>query len=263
MTSKLAIKYKKTEELIPYVLNSRTHTEAQVAQIAASIREFGFTNPILLDGESGILAGHGRVMAARLLQLDAVPTIEISNLTESQKKAYVIADNKLALNAGWDENLLALEIEELKNQDYDIELLGFSNDELKELNAKLLDGINKEILNEKYTNKIDVPIYKPQGEKPEISELLDKSRYETLIEEIYNDKEINDQERAFLIDSATRHIVFDYQQIAEYYSHSNERMQKYMEDSALVIIDFDKAIENGFVKLTYELKEMFDIEDDE
>ena len=158
MTSKLAIKYKKTEELIPYVLNSRTHTEAQVAQIAASIREFGFTNPILLDGESGILAGHGRVMAARLLQLDAVPTIEIANLTESQKKAYVIADNKLALNAGWDENLLALEIAELKNQDYDIELLGFSNDELKELNAKLLDGINKEILNEKYTNKIDVPI---------------------------------------------------------------------------------------------------------
>jgi ParB-like chromosome segregation protein Spo0J len=130
MTNKLAIKYKTTEQLIPYALNSRTHSESQIAQLAASIREFGFTNPVLLDGENGILAGHGRVMAARLLKLESVPTIEISHLTATQKKAYVIADNKLALNAGWDMDILGLEIEELKNCDFEIELLGFDESEL-------------------------------------------------------------------------------------------------------------------------------------
>jgi ParB-like chromosome segregation protein Spo0J len=130
MTNKLAIKYKATEQLIPYALNSRTHSESQIAQLAASIREFGFTNPVLLDGENGILAGHGRVMAARLLKLETVPTIEISHLTPTQKKAYVIADNKLALNAGWDMDILGLEIEELKNCDFEIELLGFDESEL-------------------------------------------------------------------------------------------------------------------------------------
>ena len=128
MTNKLAIKYKTTEQLIPYALNSRTHSESQIAQLAASIREFGFTNPVLLDGENGILAGHGRVMAARLLKLESVPTIEISHLTGTQKKAYVIADNKLALNAGWDMDILGLEIEELKNCDFEIELLGFDGE---------------------------------------------------------------------------------------------------------------------------------------
>lgn len=130
MANKLAIKYKTTEELIPYALNSRTHSESQVAQLAASIREFGFTNPILLDGDNGILAGHGRVMAARLLKLENVPTIEIAHLSDTQKKAYVIADNKLALNAGWDMDILGLEIEELKNCDFEIELLGFDESEL-------------------------------------------------------------------------------------------------------------------------------------
>jgi len=156
MAKQLAIKYKKTEELIPYALNSRTHSEAQVAQIAASIREFGFTNPILLDGENGILAGHGRVMAARLLELDAVPTIEIAHLTEQQKKAYVIADNKLALNAGWDDEILKLELQSL-NDTHQV-LTGFDASELnilfngwqpeidvKEKDGSNLDGITRTI----------------------------------------------------------------------------------------------------------------------
>ena len=148
MAKQLAIKYKKTEELIPYALNSRTHSEAQVAQIAASIREFGFTNPILLDGENGILAGHGRVMAARVLALDAVPTIEISNLSDGQKKAYVIADNKLALNAGWDDEILKLELQSL-NDSHQM-LTGFDASELNilfngwqpEIDVKEKDGTN-------------------------------------------------------------------------------------------------------------------------
>lgn len=119
--------------LIPYCRNSRTHSGAQVAQIAASIREFGWTNPVLIDGESGIIAGHGRVLAARQLGLSEVPCIEIRDMTEAQKRAYVIADNKLAENAGWDKELLALELGELKAEGFDLDLIGFDALELGEL----------------------------------------------------------------------------------------------------------------------------------
>ena len=130
MTAQLKIVYKKTEDLIPYARNSRTHNEAQVAQIAASIKEFGWTNPILLDGENGIIAGHGRVMAAQKLGESKVPTIELSYMTDIQKRAYIIADNKLALNSGWDNELLALEMDDLKDAGYDITLTGFDFDEV-------------------------------------------------------------------------------------------------------------------------------------
>jgi ParB-like chromosome segregation protein Spo0J len=133
MTTQLKIVYKKTEDLIPYARNSRTHDEGQVAQIAASIKEFGWTNPILLDGQNGIIAGHGRVMAAQKLNETKVPTIELSHLTNEQKRAYVIADNKLALNAGWDNELLALEINDLKDVGYDLDILGFGEHELQSL----------------------------------------------------------------------------------------------------------------------------------
>jgi len=98
------------EDLIPYVNNSRKHSDEQVAQIAASIKEFGWTNPILVDGENGIIAGHGRLMAARKLKMDKVPTIELKHLTDTQRKALIIADNKLALNADWDNELLTIEL---------------------------------------------------------------------------------------------------------------------------------------------------------
>lgn len=103
----LTVQNRPIEALIPYCRNSRTHSAGQVAQIASSIREFGWTNPVLVDGENGIIAGHGRVLAARKLGLTEVPCIEIRDMTEAQKRAYVIADNKLAENAGWDEELLA------------------------------------------------------------------------------------------------------------------------------------------------------------
>lgn len=112
-------------ELIPYARNSRTHSDEQVAQIAASIREFGFTNPVLIDAQGGIIAGHGRVLAARKLQLAEVPCLRLLHLTETQKRAYVIADNKLALNAGWDADLLQLELADLHEADFDMDLLGF------------------------------------------------------------------------------------------------------------------------------------------
>jgi ParB-like chromosome segregation protein Spo0J len=128
----MQIKEVAVDKLIPYAKNSRTHSEAQVAQIAASIKEFGFRNPILVDG-NGVIAGHGRLLAARKLGLKQVPTIDCSDLTEPQKKAYIIADNKLAMNAGWDGELLALEMEELLKGNFNLELLGFSETELDEL----------------------------------------------------------------------------------------------------------------------------------
>jgi site-specific DNA-methyltransferase (adenine-specific) len=130
----MKITQKKVDSLIPYVKNSRTHSDAQVAQIAASIKEFGWTNPILVDGDNGIIAGHGRLLAARKLGYKEVPTIELADLTETQKRAYIIADNRLALNAGWDNEMLTIELNDLLADGFALELLGFDP---KELNALL------------------------------------------------------------------------------------------------------------------------------
>ena len=126
----LSIEYKHVDDLIPYVNNSRTHSDEQVTQIAASIKEFNFTNPILVDEQGGIIAGHGRLMAAKKLKLEQVPTITLVGLSDAQRKAYVIADNKLALNAEWDFDLLKIEIESLQGDDFKLDLLGFDVDEL-------------------------------------------------------------------------------------------------------------------------------------
>lgn len=126
----------KVGDLIPYVNNSRTHSDEQVMQVASSIKEFGFTNPILIDGEGGIIAGHGRLMAAKKLGLDEVPCIRLGHLTEAQRKAYVIADNQLALNSGWDLDVLKVEMERLEELDFDIDLLGFGDDFLSSLLVK-------------------------------------------------------------------------------------------------------------------------------
>ena len=125
----------KVGDLIPYVNNSRTHSDEQVMQVASSIKEFGFTNPILIDDDSGIIAGHGRLMAAKKLGLDEVPCIRLGHLSEAQRKAYVIADNQLALNSGWDLDSLRVEIERLDELDFDMGLLGFDADVI----TKLLD----------------------------------------------------------------------------------------------------------------------------
>lgn len=121
------------DKLIPYARNARTHNDAQVAQIAGSIREYGFTNPVLIDADSGIIAGHGRVLAARQLEMAMVPCIRLSHLTEIQKRAYVLADNKIALNSGWDDELLKLELTDIGEAGYDLDLLGFTQAELTSL----------------------------------------------------------------------------------------------------------------------------------
>jgi DNA modification methylase len=141
----LQIKNVPVEQLIPYVKNSRTHSDAQVAQIAASIKEFGWTNPILVDGENGVIAGHGRLLAARKLGHKEVPVIELAHMTDSQKRAYVIADNQLAMNAGWDTAILSLELADLKDQGFDLDVLGFDAKELdKLLEPEQVDGLTDE-----------------------------------------------------------------------------------------------------------------------
>ena len=135
----------KVEDLIPYVNNSRTHSEEQVAQIAASIKEFGWTNPILVDGSKGIIAGHGRLQAARKLKLTEIPVIELTHLTETQKKALIIADNKLALNAGWDNELLTIELNELMADGFALDILGFDINELNALmQPEIVEGFTDE-----------------------------------------------------------------------------------------------------------------------
>ena len=124
------IEHWSTERLIPYEKNSRTHSEAQVGQISQSIVEFGFLNPILVDTNDGIIAGHGRLQAAKELDLKEVPVVVLDHLTEKQRRAYIIVDNKLALNAGWDQDVLSSEIAELNEADFNISLLGFTEAEI-------------------------------------------------------------------------------------------------------------------------------------
>ena len=135
----------KTDSLIPYCRNARTHSNEQISKIAASIKEFGFLNPIIADGENGIIAGHGRVLAAQKLGMDELPVIEASHLTDAQRRAYVIADNRLALDAGWDDELLRVEFADLEDAGFDLELTGFTPEEIDALEPEeVADGLTDE-----------------------------------------------------------------------------------------------------------------------
>jgi len=179
----LEIEYVATDDLIPYFNNSRTHSESQVKQIAASIREFGFTNPILIDEEETIIAGHGRVMAAEVLSMSTVPCIRLSGLSEAQRKAYVIADNKLALNAGWDIDALSIEINQLADLDFDLDILGFDIQEL----ASILDGEKEgtEPSEESYSEIFNIVIEcKDEEEQEKIFNRLDTEGYKCRVQSL-------------------------------------------------------------------------------
>ena len=181
-----------------------------------------------------------------------MPCIELTGLTEAQRKAYVIADNQLALNAGWNEEILKLELESLKELNFDVDLIGFDSEELD----RLLGIIDEADGDNAYTKKVDIPVYEPSGEKPKLEELYDADRSYDLIHDI-KESNLPDDEKQFLMLAAGRHVVFDFEQIANYYAHSSEECQKFMEDSALVIIDFNKAIELGYVNLSEKISEQY------
>lgn len=253
--------------LVPYERNARTHSPEQLAQLRASIQEFGFTNPILVDGKDGVIAGHGRLAAAKDMGLTEVPVVVLDHLTPEQRRAYVIADNQLALNAGWDAEILQQEVMALNLADFDLNLLGFDEIEL----ADLIDpeGIdNQEDGSDEgdggdgdnpYTDKTDVPPYEITGPKPEVSSVYDDSKARKLIDAI-DASDLPADEKHLLRAAAYRHVVFNFQSIAEYYAHSEAEMQRHMEDSALVIVDIGKAIEEGWAKLSDDLLKHFEKE---
>ncbi|HFD1152667.1 TPA: ParB/Srx family N-terminal domain-containing protein [Escherichia coli] len=150
MSEKLKIVYRPLQELSPYAHNARTHSTEQVAQLVESIKQFGWTNPVLIDEKGEIIAGHGRVMAAEMLKMDSVPVIVLSGLTDEQKKAYRLADNRLPMNAGWDEDLLRMELSDLINADFDVSLTGFGPTEIDELLTDVLPG-NRAAINSMFT----------------------------------------------------------------------------------------------------------------
>ncbi len=247
-SNKIKIEYKKLDEITPYINNPRNN-DAAVDKVASSIAEFGFKVPIVIDRDGIIVTGHTRYKASRKLGLEEVPCIYADDLTPEQVKAFRIADNKTSEYASWDEELLKLEFEGLDEMGVDLGLTAFTE---KEFNKIL--GLEDEG-EEKYTKKVTVPQYEIKGECPEFSEMFNIEKANSLLEKI-NASNVSEEEKEFLRYAAMRHNVFHYGNIAEYYAHANPEMQELMEESALVIIDFDDAIRNGYVKMSGLIEEM-------
>ena len=242
-------------DLTPYARNSRTHSDSQVAEIAASIKEFGWRQPIVIDEGNTIRAGHGRFLAAQRLGLKEVPCLR-GQLTETQWKAYVIADNRLAEKAGWDMSMLKLEIEELNLDNFNIELTGIDEEFFLQADLDIPDPINKDKEDNPYSDKVEKPLYEAKGNKPLLNELYDDSKAKVLLESIDKAK-LDPQLKSFLRLAAYRHIVFHYENIAEYYCHSDQPTQQFFEDSALVIVDYNSAIKNGWIRISKAIDEIY------
>lgn len=249
---KIKIRYLKRANLQRYDRNVMIHSDIQVQQIASSIEKFGWTNPILIDEAGEIIAGHGRLSAAEKLNIDDIPTITLSGLSDAQKRAYRLADNKLPQGAGWDSELLKLEITDLLDADFDIGLTGFTQREIDDLLVEITAPADE---SDPYTTKIDTPVYEPTDVVPEVSELYDEEKTLRLKKKIKSVGLPEDVE-IFLLSAAERHTVFNFNKIADFYAGASADVQALFEESALVIIDYEKAIEHGFVHMT---KKMVDI----
>lgn len=227
-------------EITPYENNPRFNDEA-VDAVAASIQEFGFKVPIVLDSDGVIVAGHTRWKAALKLQLETVPCVVADDLSPEQIKAFRLADNKVAELAYWNEEALAKELEGIA--DIDMSAFGFGEEE---------SDLGDEMEDDTYTASVNVPQYEVTGKKPTFDEMLDTEKADTLIAKIRGSG-VSEEEKAFLIRAAHRHNVFNYGNVAEYYAHASPEMQALMEESALVIIDVGNAIANGYATLMGEV----------
>ena len=231
---------RRLSEIHPYENNPRFNDEA-VDAVAASIQEFGFKVPIVLDSEGVIVAGHTRWKAALKLQLEEVPCVVADDLSPEQIKAFRLADNKVAELAYWNEEALAKELEGIA--DIDMSAFGFDGEE---------SDLGDEMEDDTYTAAVNIPQYEVTGKKPTIAEMLDTEKADTLIAKIQGSG-VSEEEKAFLIRAAHRHNVFNYGNVAEYYAHASPEMQALMEESALVIIDVGNAIANGYATLMGEV----------
>lgn len=243
--------------MIPYARNPRKNDHV-VDDIAAAIREFGFRVPILAKADGTIVDGHLRWKAAKKLGLSVVPVLLADDLTETQIKAFRLSVNKMADKPEWDYDLLKLELEDLQVDEFDLALTGFTEDELVEL---LTGSPDSEGLDDNYSRKIVAPIYEPKGDKPPVDSLFDDEKTRQLISAIDSAEDLPGDVAEFLRHAARRHTVFHFARIAEFYAHAPPHLQELMEDSALVIIDFQKAIENGFVHMTEQLGKIADFEE--
>lgn len=225
----------KLSELIPYARNPRKNENA-VDAVAESIKQCGYVAPIIVDENNEILAGHTRFKALKKLKYTECEALRVCGLSEEQKKKFRILDNKTGELATWDNDLLLAELEELDFDGFDF-------------------GFGLETEENKYSTKTNIPQYEIQEDDVTLAECVDDEKTQSLITEIENAK-ISEDEKDFLIKAAFRHNVFNYAKIANYYAKASEEMQNLMEKSALVIIDYDDAIANGYVKLTKKLKDI-------
>tara|TARA_B100000424_G_scaffold271689_1_gene275845 strand:- start:120 stop:872 length:753 start_codon:yes stop_codon:yes gene_type:complete len=244
----MEIQQRKLDTIKPYSKNPRKNDMA-VKDVADSITKFGFRQPIVVDEQDVIVVGHTRYKAAKHLKLETVPVTVMRGVAPELVAKYRIADNKLNELADWDNEVLLQELDDVLAKTGDVEFTGFDDREIEKL--RQLDKTRS------YSSKIDTPIYTPKGERPNLSELVNTEHYNRLTNEIQTSNcpaEIKD----FLMTAAQRHKRFDYEKIAEYYCHADAETQRLMEKSALVICDFDTAIENGYVQLTDTLRQIFD-----
>jgi hypothetical protein len=241
-------------ELIPYTNNPKEHPDEQVKKIASSIKNYGWDQPIVVDEKNEIIKGHGRLQAAELLGLERVPVIQRDDLTDAEKKASRIADNKTA-ESDWNEQDLSTELDMLTEEFEESELsdlTAFENDEIDDLLDLEEEGAGDA---GKYTDKIETPVYEPtQDEAPPLTDLFDDSKYRELTN-LIESSDVGGELEEFLRFAAQRHIVFDYESIAEYYAHQDPEIQELMEALTLVIIDYDQAVEQGFVKFAEQVLE--------
>lgn len=228
-----------TEDLIPYERNQKKHDDKQIANVANSIKRFGWQQPIVIDKKDVIVIGHCRLLAAQKLGLDEVPCTVADDLTEDEIRELRIADNKTN-ESDWDLDALNIDLQELDFDGFDFDFL--SNDTEEE---------------NPYTGKSNIPQYEPTGEETDISELVDQTKTQALIEEI-DGSELSQVEKDFLKLAAYRHLAFNYKKIANYYALADKNTQELMERSALVIIDYDNAIANGYAKLSDDIKDMLE-----
>jgi len=236
------------DKLTPWADNPRINDHA-VEDVARSIQRFGFASPIIARTENNeVIAGHTRLKAAIKLGLDKVP-VRFMDLDPADARMLALADNRVAELADWDDDALATILRELDADGLNLDGLGWEESSLDEILNGLAGG-------DRYTATIKSPIYEIKGERPDESELYDQSRSASLIDDI-QDADIDPAAKSFLIAAAARHTVFQYDKVAEYYAHASADVQRLMEDSALVIIDFNKAIELGFVKLSKDIAAVY------
>lgn len=246
----LKIEYLKKSELKPYANNAKIHTAEQVEQIKKSIEQFGFNDPIAIWHDNEVIEGHGRLLAVMEMEnIEEVPVIRLDDLSDEQRKAYMLAHNQLTMNSGFDLELLEEEIKSIT--EFDMGSFGFSVYDIPEEEMHE----HKDI----YSTKVNVPQYEPKGDEVDVPDLVDLTKTNELIMEI-NNSSVPDEIKEFLREAAHRHSVFDYRKIAEFYAQADADVQRLMEKSALVIIDIDDAIANGFVKLTKKVQDLLDEE---